>query len=198
MAEETPVITQYLGIKKQHPNDVLFFRLGDFYEMFGDEAREVVRFGTGAGNGRCGALQVKAQYHVLMVCGVKQVENGFDGQAKLKQKSYALASITANFVRSPLTEKALPKALNFERKHLLLGFEVAEIGGASDVGLCRHLLDADFFDGLLLHQLQKCGTHTFLQISGCGCCPAHKNASLQIRPSSVDTATHIYLKFSYL
>lgn len=43
MAEETPVITQYLGIKKQHPNDVLFFRLGDFYEMFNEDALEVSR-----------------------------------------------------------------------------------------------------------------------------------------------------------
>ena len=43
MAEETPVITQYLGIKKQHPNDVLFFRLGDFYEMFNEDAVEVSR-----------------------------------------------------------------------------------------------------------------------------------------------------------
>ena len=46
MAEETPVITQYLGIKKQHPNDVLFFRLGDFYEMFNEDAVEVSRLDT--------------------------------------------------------------------------------------------------------------------------------------------------------
>ncbi|MGN0728629.1 DNA mismatch repair protein MutS [Treponema sp.] len=43
MADETPVISQYLGIKKQHPDDVLFFRLGDFYEMFNEDAVEVSR-----------------------------------------------------------------------------------------------------------------------------------------------------------
>ncbi len=43
MAEETPLFAQYMGIKKQHPNEVLFFRLGDFYEMFNDDAVEVSR-----------------------------------------------------------------------------------------------------------------------------------------------------------
>ena len=44
MAEtDTPLIAQYQGIKAQHANEVLFFRLGDFYEMFGDDAVEVSR-----------------------------------------------------------------------------------------------------------------------------------------------------------
>lgn len=43
MAEETPVIAQYMGLKREHPNEVLFFRLGDFYEMFNEDAVEVSR-----------------------------------------------------------------------------------------------------------------------------------------------------------
>lgn len=43
MADETPLFLQYLSIKKQHPNEVLFFRLGDFYEMFNEDAIEVSR-----------------------------------------------------------------------------------------------------------------------------------------------------------
>lgn len=43
MAEETPVFAQYRGIKAQYPNEVLFFRLGDFYEMFNEDAIEVSR-----------------------------------------------------------------------------------------------------------------------------------------------------------
>jgi DNA mismatch repair protein MutS len=35
---DTPVIRQYREIKAQHPNAVLFFRMGDFYEMFFDDA----------------------------------------------------------------------------------------------------------------------------------------------------------------
>jgi len=34
----TPMIKQYNEIKKQHADCILFFRLGDFYEMFGDDA----------------------------------------------------------------------------------------------------------------------------------------------------------------
>jgi DNA mismatch repair ATPase MutS len=43
MAEQTPLMVQYQSIKEQHPTEVLFFRLGDFYEMFNDDAVEVSR-----------------------------------------------------------------------------------------------------------------------------------------------------------
>jgi len=34
----TPLMRQYASIKKEHPNALLFFRLGDFYELFFDDA----------------------------------------------------------------------------------------------------------------------------------------------------------------
>lgn len=36
--EHTPMMVQYLGIKKQYPDAFLFYRLGDFYEMFNEDA----------------------------------------------------------------------------------------------------------------------------------------------------------------
>ena len=39
MAELTPMKKQYLAIKEQHPDCLLFFRLGDFYEMFDEDAK---------------------------------------------------------------------------------------------------------------------------------------------------------------
>ena len=39
--ELTPMMQQYLATKDQHPDTILFFRLGDFYEMFFDDARIV-------------------------------------------------------------------------------------------------------------------------------------------------------------
>jgi DNA mismatch repair protein MutS len=36
----TPLIQQYLDIKSRHPDSILFFRVGDFYEMFFDDAEE--------------------------------------------------------------------------------------------------------------------------------------------------------------
>lgn len=39
----TPLMQQYQAIKNKYAHDVLFFRLGDFYEMFNDDAVEVSR-----------------------------------------------------------------------------------------------------------------------------------------------------------
>ncbi|GLV59388.1 DNA mismatch repair protein MutS [Dictyobacter sp. S3.2.2.5] len=39
----SPVRTQYLNIKQQNPDAILFFRMGDFYEMFDDDAEIVAR-----------------------------------------------------------------------------------------------------------------------------------------------------------
>ena len=39
MAELTPMKKQYNEIKAQHPDCLLFFRLGDFYEMFDEDAK---------------------------------------------------------------------------------------------------------------------------------------------------------------
>ena len=43
MAEMTPMMRQYMEIKEQNKDSILFFRLGDFYEMFGDDARKASR-----------------------------------------------------------------------------------------------------------------------------------------------------------
>jgi DNA mismatch repair protein MutS len=37
--DHTPMMQQYLRIKAQHPHVLLFYRMGDFYEMFYDDAR---------------------------------------------------------------------------------------------------------------------------------------------------------------
>lgn len=39
MQKLTPMLRQYLEIKKQYPGTLLFFRLGDFYELFYEDAR---------------------------------------------------------------------------------------------------------------------------------------------------------------
>ena len=39
----TPMMQQYLNIKEQYPGTILFYRLGDFYEMFFDDAKLVSR-----------------------------------------------------------------------------------------------------------------------------------------------------------
>ena len=36
----TPMLRQYQELKQQHPGTLLFFRLGDFYELFFEDAKE--------------------------------------------------------------------------------------------------------------------------------------------------------------
>jgi hypothetical protein len=37
----SPVYRQYLEIQEQYPNHVIAYRLGDFYEIFGDNAKQI-------------------------------------------------------------------------------------------------------------------------------------------------------------
>ena len=39
MTQYTPMMTHYLEIKKSYPDALVFYRLGDFYEMFFDDAK---------------------------------------------------------------------------------------------------------------------------------------------------------------
>ena len=39
----TPMMVQYLGLKAQHPDILLFYRMGDFYEMFFEDAEKAAR-----------------------------------------------------------------------------------------------------------------------------------------------------------
>ncbi len=40
LEQHTPMMQQYLRIKAQHPNNLLFYRMGDFYELFFDDAKK--------------------------------------------------------------------------------------------------------------------------------------------------------------
>ena len=39
-ATHTPMMQQYLRIKSEHPNEIVFYRMGDFYELFFDDAKK--------------------------------------------------------------------------------------------------------------------------------------------------------------
>ena len=41
--KHTPMMVQYLKIKAEHPNEMVFYRMGDFYELFFDDAKEAAR-----------------------------------------------------------------------------------------------------------------------------------------------------------
>ncbi|MFA5630715.1 MAG: DNA mismatch repair protein MutS [Porticoccaceae bacterium] len=39
----TPMMAQYMKIKAEHPNELVFYRMGDFYELFFDDARKAAK-----------------------------------------------------------------------------------------------------------------------------------------------------------
>jgi len=39
----TPMMQQYFGLKADYPDTLLFYRMGDFYELFFDDARKASR-----------------------------------------------------------------------------------------------------------------------------------------------------------
>ncbi|MDO3384473.1 DNA mismatch repair protein MutS [Gilvimarinus sp. SDUM040013] len=39
-SQHTPMMQQYLKIKAEHPNELVFYRMGDFYELFFDDAKK--------------------------------------------------------------------------------------------------------------------------------------------------------------
>jgi len=42
-SQHTPMMQQYFRIKAQHPHELLFYRMGDFYELFFDDAKKAAR-----------------------------------------------------------------------------------------------------------------------------------------------------------
>ena len=42
-AGHTPMMAQYLAIKAQYPNTLVFYRMGDFYELFYEDAEKAAR-----------------------------------------------------------------------------------------------------------------------------------------------------------
>ncbi|HHW4683407.1 MAG TPA: hypothetical protein ACQGQI_09685, partial [Xylella sp.] len=40
LAEHTPLMRQYFAAKAEYPDLLLFFRMGDFYELFHEDARK--------------------------------------------------------------------------------------------------------------------------------------------------------------
>jgi DNA mismatch repair protein MutS len=59
----SPMLDQYRKIKREHEGDVLFFRLGDFYEMFADDAIEVSALLNLALTSRNGLPMCGVPYH---------------------------------------------------------------------------------------------------------------------------------------
>src|SRR5690242_21779751 len=131
----TPLMRQYAAIKKQHPSALLFFRLGDFYELFFDDAVLAAK-----------ELQItltsrnKEKGMAIPMCGVPyHAAEGYIG--KLIRKGYKVAvcdqtedpRFAKKLVRREVTRVVTPgtaadSSLGSEENNFLAA--VAKTGGA--------------------------------------------------------------------
>ena len=63
----TPMMVQYNSIKSKYKNEVLFYRLGDFYEMFNEDAVEVSRLLNLTLTSRAGTPMCGVPYHAAKI-----------------------------------------------------------------------------------------------------------------------------------
>ncbi|TAK02602.1 MAG: DNA mismatch repair protein MutS, partial [Candidatus Manganitrophaceae bacterium] len=101
MPEVTPLMKQYLDTKRQHPDAILFFRVGDFYEMFHQDAVTASK-----------VLQIaltsrdKNKENAVPLCGVPyHAASGYI--AKLIKAGYAVA--VCEQVEDPALAKGIVK-----------------------------------------------------------------------------------------
>ncbi len=120
--ELTPMMQQYLTTKKQYPDAILFFRLGDFYEMFFDDAKLVSKELSLTLTSRSGnkekAPMCGVPYHAAEVYVNKLVKRGYkvaiaeqigDPKAKGLTKREIIKVVTPGTI---LSETALQDASN--------------------------------------------------------------------------------------
>ena len=164
----TPMMEQYHAQKSQHPDELLFFRLGDFFEMFNDDAVTVSR--------EIG-LTLTHRQNVPM-CGVPA--HAIDGYL---QKRVAVVDQIGDPKEKGLTERALTKIVtpgtiltddtltNAGNNYLALVLE-----GDAEISLaCADISTGEFFFGLydggnreqnLFDELYRLSPHEILITDG--------------------------------
>ena len=101
MAEMSPMMRQYLDIKAQNPDALLFFRLGDFYELFFDDAKLVSKELDLTLTGKICGMEERAP-----MCGVPF--HAYESYAaRLVEKGYKVA--ICEQLEDPATAKGLVK-----------------------------------------------------------------------------------------
>ena len=118
MASVTPMMQQYLDTKAEYKDCILFFRLGDFYEMFFDDARTASRELELTLTGKDCGLSERAPmcgvpYHAVDTYVEKLIERGYKVAICEQMEDPALAK--------GLVKRAVTRIITFKksRHHLI-------------------------------------------------------------------------------
>ncbi len=130
----TPLMKQYFAVREQNPGIVLFFRLGDFYEMFDDQAREVsallgLTLTSRNGTPMCGIPYHSANTYItrLLAAGKKigiceQTSSVMDKETKLFERKVIRVITPGTLVEDSL--------LDANQSNYLLAVDVTSAGWA--------------------------------------------------------------------
>jgi DNA mismatch repair protein MutS len=134
---ETPLRRQYLQIKSQYPDTIVFFRLGDFYETFDDDASVVARV--------CDVVLTSrptAKDERIPMAGVPY--HSAEGYiAKLAQAGYKVA-VAEQLTAPTVDEETAARRIRLGKKESSLTANWAESGVPSyQVGKGRDLVERD-------------------------------------------------------
>jgi DNA mismatch repair protein MutS len=138
----TPMRQQYLSIKSQHPDCILLFRLGDFYETFDEDAKTVARVcdvvltSRPVGNDQRVPL-AGVPYHAVDYYIAKLVEAGYR-VAIAEQISEPGNGLVEREVRRVVTKGTVvePGMLDERRNNYLVAVAMAPRGTAAGLAYC--------------------------------------------------------------
>ena len=156
----SPMMQQYFAVKEQHPDEILFFRVGDFYEMFFEDAKKVSRELELALTGKdcgleerapmCGVPHHAAEIYIkrlidkgyrVAIC--EQMENPAEAKGLVKRKIIRIVSPGTVIESSMLDE---------ERNNFLCSVYITEQG----VGICFcDISTGEIFANCLTDNLQR-------------------------------------------
>ena len=155
--EPKGMMAQYKNLKEQHPECVLFFRLGDFYEMFCEDAIEMSKLldltlTQRGGNVMCGVPAHSAQTYVakivatgkkVAICEQAELKPGEKGM----MKRYVSRVVTAGTVTE---EEMLESAKN---NYIVCLAKVGENLGVSYSDSTTGLFEVEYVKENLLNSL---------------------------------------------
>ena len=140
MAEYTPMMLQYFKVKENYPDTILFYRLGDFYEMFFEDAKIASKELELCLTGRNCGMEERAP-----MCGVP-FHSAESYIARLVSKGYKVAVceqtedpkatkgiVTRDVVRVHTPGTAIESNVLDEGKNNFLG---CVFGDESNIGIC--------------------------------------------------------------
>lgn len=141
MSELTPLMRQYQDIKRNYPDSIVFFRLGDFYEMFGQDAvtaSKILQITlTTRDRGKedplpmCGIPHFTAETYIsklikngFKVAVCEQVEDPKDAKGIVKREVVKVFTPGTFLPENPKENNYI---LSFFQKENIFGYAVADI-----------------------------------------------------------------------